>query len=94
MKEALSAWLPMINTFLALLQTAPSEYVNERRGAGERGRRGSPEVNTYLYLKVWDVRTKRTIYTLEKHDKPVHVVCLNDRYLFSGSGDKTIKVHQ
>lgn len=41
---------------------------------------------------MWDLKRNRSIYSLEEHDKPVHVLCLNDKYLFSGSGDKTIKV--
>lgn len=51
------------------------------------------EISNQIYIyQVWDIKRNRMIYSLEEHDKPVHILCVSDRYLFSGSGDKTIKV--
>lgn len=43
-------------------------------------------------LQVWDVGTLQCVKTLEGHDDNVRVLAVSDRYMFSGSWDKSIRV--
>jgi hypothetical protein len=42
--------------------------------------------------QVWDVHTLECFKTLEGHDDNVRVLAVGDRYMFSGSWDKSIRV--
>ncbi len=41
---------------------------------------------------MWDVETLRCLRTLEGHEDNVRVLAVGERYMFSGSWDKTIRV--
>ena len=42
--------------------------------------------------QVWDSESLQCLRTLEGHEDNVRVLAVGDRYLFSGSWDKTIRV--
>jgi E3 ubiquitin-protein ligase TRAF7 len=43
-------------------------------------------------IKVWDLDTFACVKSLGGHKGYVHAITLGSNYIFSGSGDKTIKV--
>ena len=43
-------------------------------------------------VQVWDSKTLQCLKTLEGHEDNVRVLAVGQRYLFSGSWDKTIRV--
>ena len=45
-----------------------------------------------MRLQVWDSQTLECIKTLEGHEDNVRVLAVGEKYVFSGSWDKTIRV--
>jgi F-box/WD-40 domain protein 7 len=45
-----------------------------------------------VFFQVWDAETLKCLRTLEGHSDNVRVLAVGDRYMFSGSWDKTIRV--
>ena len=48
--------------------------------------------STAAWAQVWDSKTLQCLKTLEGHEDNVRVLAVGQRYLFSGSWDKTIRV--